>query len=148
MKGAEMDVIEQVKAQGERVTLPRRLVIEALGQAHDHLTISALQRHIQAEHPDQPMSDTTIYRVLQWLKTIGLVSQTDMGQAGTVYALIDRPQHHHLICLNCGGTITIDDAVFEALRATLSAQYHFMPRIDHMAIYGTCEQCADQTSAS
>ncbi len=136
-----IDVIERIKAQGERVTLPRRLVIEALGGSHEHLTISTLQAHSQAAHPDQPMSDTTVYRVLQWLKALGLVSQTDMGQAGMVYALIDRP-HHHLICLNCGGTIMVDDALFESLRATLRQQYNFNPRIDHMAIYGTCEQCA------
>ncbi len=137
-----MDVIERIKAQGERVTLPRRLVIEALGRSHEHLTIGALQSHNQSAHPDQPMSDTTVYRVLQWLKALGLVSQTDMGQAGTVYALIERPHHHHLICLNCGGMITIDDGVFAHLRVALLHEYSFTARIDHMAIYGTCEQCA------
>lgn len=136
-----MDVMERIKATGERLTLPRRLVIEALGRSHAHLSIGDLQRIIHEHHPDQPMSDTTVYRVLQWLKAIGLVSQTDMGQAGVVYALLSSPHHHHLICLHCGTTITIPDELFEPLRDQLRRDFQFEARIDHMAIYGTCAQC-------
>lgn len=140
MKSAA-DIIEYIQARGERITLPRRLVVEALGLTHDHRTISDIQQIIK-QQKDQPLSDTTIYRVLQWLKELGLVSQTDMGQAGTVYALNSSPQHHHLICLNCGNTITIPDDLFVPFREQLRLQFDFDARIDHMAIYGHCRNCA------
>ena len=138
---ASSAVMECIQAKGERMTIQRRLVIEALGQSHEHLTIHAIQQQIQAQN--QPLSDTTIYRVLQWLKDLELVSQTDMGQAGVVYALISAPYHHHLICLNCGKSITVDDALFAPLREQLLHEYGFEARIDHMAIYGQCRACRE-----
>lgn len=123
------------------MTLPRRLVIDALGRTHEHLTINDIQCHIQAQSPGHPVSDTTVYRVLQWLKDLELVSQTDMGQIGTVYALMSYPCHHHLICLTCGATITIEDRLFIPLREHLLRDYGFEARVDHMAIYGQCSQC-------
>ena len=141
---ASADIIETIRAQGERITLPRRLVIEALGEAHQHMTINDIQKHI--EKYSQPLSDTTVYRVLQWLKHMGLVSQTDMGQIGTVYALISQPYHHHLVCLNCGATFTLDDSLFAALREDIQRIYGHIPRIEHMAIYGQCRNCVETSS--
>lgn len=134
-------IIDYIQAKGERVTLSRRLVIEALGQSHQHLTINDLQQHIQAAHHDHPLSDTTVYRVLQWLKNLELISQTDMGEAGIVYALISTPYHHHLICLTCGKTITLEDTLFAPLRERFRRDFGFESRIEHMAIYGQCRDC-------
>jgi Fur family ferric uptake transcriptional regulator len=91
------------------------------------------------------LSDTTIYRVLQWLKDLELVSQTDIGQAGIVYALMSQPYHHHLICLVCGNIQDIDDAVMQPLRDHLLSQHGFLPRIDHMAFYGICHECRSKS---
>jgi Fur family ferric uptake transcriptional regulator len=135
------DVIERIRASGERMTIPRRLVIEALGHSHHHLTIADIQQHMRDCGQDEGLSDTTIYRVLQWLKDLELVSQTDMGKGGVVYALISMPYHHHLICLSCGATQTIDDDVLESLRQTIRRDYGFEARTDHMAIYGRCSKC-------
>lgn len=134
-------MIDYIQAKGERVTLPRRLVIEALGVSHRHLTIQDLQQQIRQQHPSHTLSDTTVYRVLQWMKVLGLVSQTDMGQAGIVYALISEQYHHHLVCLTCGATITLEDRMFSALREQLRRDYGFEARIDHMAVYGQCRDC-------
>ena len=138
----ELDaVLDCVRSQGERITIPRRLVIEALCSTTAHLSIHDFQVLLQQRDPDLSLSDTTIYRVLQWLKDLEIVSQTDMGQAGIVYALITQPSHHHLICLNCGAIITVEDSIFTPLREQLQREYGFEARIDHMAIYGQCEQC-------
>lgn len=136
-------LVESIQAKGERLTIPRRLVVEALGQSHEHLTINDIQRHIREVHRDNPLSDTTVYRVLQWLKDLGLISQTDMGRTGIVYALNMSPSHHHLICLKCGATLTIEDDLLTVLRQELHSHYGFEARIDHMAIYGLCRNCRD-----
>ncbi len=135
-------VIEQIRERGERVTIQRRLIVEALCAAHDHASISDLQHWIDAQHPDSPLPDPTIYRILQWLKDLELVSQTDMGGTGIVYELLGKHHHHHLICLNCGRVIEIDDTYMTPLRQALAADFGFQARIDHMAIYGLCSACA------
>jgi Fur family ferric uptake transcriptional regulator len=135
-----------IQAKGERLTLPRRLVIEALGQSHEHLTIGDIQQHIREQSHTHVMSDTTVYRVLQWLKALGLVSQTDMGKVGIVYALNSAPHHHHLICLTCGGTFMVDDVLFAPIREQLRRDHGFEARIDHMAMYGECRNCIERKS--
>jgi len=135
------NVLERIQEAGERITIPRRLVIDALGSSHDHLTIADIQAHIRQHSPGHTVSETTIYRIVQWLKDLALVAQTDMGQKGIVYALISVPYHHHLICLTCGATLTIDDLAFAALRKHIYAGYGFEARTDHMAIYGQCRDC-------
>ena len=134
-------ILERIRERGERLTIPRRLVIEALCDTPDHQTILDLQGALHQRDPDLALSGTTIYRVLQWLKDLGVVSQTDMGETGIVYAIITEPSHHHLICLNCGTVITVDDSLFAPVRDRLMNDYGFEARIDHMAIYGCCEAC-------
>ena len=134
-------IIQQIQAKGERMTIQRRRVVEALCTASDHLSVSDIAHRIAEHHPDDPLPETTVYRILQWLKVIALVSQTDMGSAGIVYELLEH-RHHHLICLSCGQVTHVDDCYLAPLRETLLADFGFRARIDHMAIYGLCPACA------
>ncbi|CAG1003128.1 MAG: transcriptional repressor [Anaerolinea sp.] len=143
-------VLSQIEARGERLTIQRRVVIEVLCTSDSHLTIPSIQRQIEANFPKVgSLSEATIYRILEWLKKLGLVSQTDLGEAGITYSLLDHPRHHHLICLNCGMVFELDDTYFADLRQKLLADYGFLARIDHMAVYGQCKGCAsDHEGAS
>lgn len=84
-------ILQRVRACGERVTIQRRLVIEALCHQGNHLTITDIQQHLRQRDEEHALPDVTVYRVLQWLKELGLVSQTDMGTSGTVYELVSEP---------------------------------------------------------
>lgn len=137
-------IMNWLQKKGERLTLPRRLVIEALGQSHTHQTIKDLQQHINDKNLNHQLSETTIYRVLQWLKEMGIISQTDLAQSGVVYALTNNQYHHHLVCLKCDNTFTVEDELFASLREELNTKYGFEARIEHMAIYGQCKKCQDE----
>ena len=133
------ELLDSLRARGERLTLSRRHVIEVLCEHPDHLTVQDVQGYLERQSID--LNETTIYRVLQWLKDVGIVSQTDLGRSEYVYQLIGPHVHHHLVCLHCGAVIDVDDSVIAPLRATLRAEYDFEPRIDHMAIFGICARC-------
>jgi Fur family transcriptional regulator, ferric uptake regulator len=139
-------LVETVRQRGERLTFQRRLVMRALCEHEAHMTIHDIQRQIQARDGAPDCAEPTIYRIVQWLKDLGLVSQTDMSGAGIVYQVISTPPHHHLICLHCGTIVDIDDRLFEGLRRQLNEAYGFRARIDHMAIYGWCARCAAESS--
>ncbi len=144
-------VIRQIQAKKERVTIQRRLIVEALCASAGHRSIGDIQRWLAEFHPEAALQDPTVYRILQWLKDLELVSQTDMGSAGIVYELLGKP-HHHLICLNCGRVSEVDDRYLAPVRDAVEADFDFHPRIEHMAIYGLCPACwaqkqdADQES--
>jgi Fur family ferric uptake transcriptional regulator len=135
-------MLNRIKASGERLTLPRQLVIAALCQRPGHATVADLQARILAADGGHDLPAPTVYRALQWLKDLGVVSQTDIGAAGVVYELVTEPRHHHLVCLNCGAVIDLDDDYFAALRASLRRDHGFAARIEHMAIFGLCAACA------
>lgn len=136
------DLVAQVRARGERLTIQRRLVIDVLCEQRDHLAVHDIQQTLAEQ--GYTISETTVYRILQWLKELGLVSQTDLGQNGIVYQVISEHPHHHLVCLNCGRIMDIDDHILSPLREALKQEYDFEPRIDHMAFFGVCGACRQQ----
>jgi len=136
-------VIEKIQARGERVTIQRRLIVEALCAAEGHKSIGDIQAWLKVTHPEYELQDPTIYRILQWLKDLELVSQTDMGSTGIVYELLGHFYHHHLICLTCGRVINLNDSYLASLRQALSTDLGFQARIEHMAFYGLCSTCAE-----
>jgi Fur family ferric uptake transcriptional regulator len=136
-------VVERLRERGERITYQRRLVIEALTALQTHVTLQDVCAYLQRTYADVQLSETTIYRILQWLKDVGVVAQTDLGQSGVTYAWLSSPAHHHLVCLQCGKVMQIDDVLLEPLRQRLRTTHQFEARIDHMAIYGMCEACQE-----
>ncbi len=132
-------ILTKLREAGERLTIQRRMVLEVLCDGGNHLAVQDVQMRL-AERGIE-LNETTVYRILQWLKDTGVVSQTDLGQRGIVYQIIGAHPHHHLVCLNCGHVIDIDDSVLEVLRERLRQEYDFEPRIDHMAFFGTCREC-------
>lgn len=136
-------LVSAIRAQGERLTIQRQHVITALTETRSHMTVNDIYQYIEHVDGAVTIAEPTIYRILQWLKDLHLVSQTDMAESGIVYQIIGQAPHHHLICLNCGRTIDFEDSAFDGLRAHLLAEHGFQARIDHMAVYGYCSDCAD-----
>lgn len=136
-------IITQIKRQGERITLPRQAVIDALCHLGGHQTMQTLQSHLTEQGVDMP--ESTVYRVLQWLKDLGIVAQTDLGLSGITYELVSTPPHHHMVCLICGGVQDIDDTLMQTVRNQLLEQHGFLPRIDHMAFFGICYDCQTES---
>jgi Fur family ferric uptake transcriptional regulator len=133
------DLIQRLRDRGERLTVQRRLVLEILCEQEEHLAVLDIQQRLQQRGID--LAETTVYRILQWLKELGFVSQTDLGLQGIVYQLVSANPHHHLVCLSCGAVLDIDDEAITLLRDYLRREYGFEPRIDHMAIFGRCRGC-------
>jgi Fur family ferric uptake transcriptional regulator len=142
----KQDIVEQLKKLGERITMPRLAVIQALCELGGHQTTQSIQQYLETQ--GIPVPEPSVYRVLQWLKDLAFVSQTDLGQSGTAYEPLSTPPHHHLVCLACGHVQNLDDAAIVPLRAHLQEAYGFEPRIDHMAIFGLCQTCREHMGSS
>jgi Fur family ferric uptake transcriptional regulator len=139
-------ILQQLRQRGERITIQRRMVIEALCEDCDHLTIHDIQKQMQGRGYE--LDEATIYRILQWLKAAEVISQTDLGERGIVYELIGTTRHHHLVCLSCHAVIGLDDSFADQLREQVRREYDFEPRVDHLAIFGWCAQCRAAKAAS
>jgi Fur family ferric uptake transcriptional regulator len=130
----------RVRMPNARITAQRRLVIDVmLADPNGHYTCEDVAKAVAARGVKLDLS--TVYRILQWLKGAGVVSQTDLGLGSDVYSLVTSRTHHHLVCLECGQITDIDDSIFAGLRRALQLAYHFTPRIEHFAIFGYCHDC-------
>jgi Fur family ferric uptake transcriptional regulator len=130
----------RLRASGQRLTPQRLLILELLYAHGDHATADEIFAAAQERYPYLNIS--TVYRTLELLRDIGIISETDPGDGRRQFALLSDDRHHHLICLQCGNVQEIDDEPFDALRAGLRAAHGFEARIDHLAIFGTCQFCA------
>lgn len=130
----------RLREHGERLTPQRLLILETLCALDGHVTADALFDAAQPRHPDLNIS--TIYRTLELLRDRGLVAETDLGDGRRHFTLLSEPRHHHLICLACNAVQQIDDSHLAGLRDALRERHGFEARIDHMAIFGYCRECA------
>ena len=122
-----------------RVTPQRVLVMEALAEHGGHVTADEIMRWTSERYP--AINLATIYRTLDLLTSVGLVTQTNLGGGAAQFELVRDSIHHHLVCEQCGGVIDIDDALLAPVREAALTNYGFRASARHMAIFGTCARC-------
>jgi len=121
------------------MTLQRMLIIEALHSADQHISAEEIYRQLRSRHPYANIS--TVYRTLELLKQLKLVTETDFGEGRVRYHVAEKGHHHHLICHGCGKTIDLDDSALNSLRDSLLREYEFGADLQHLAISGRCSEC-------
>jgi Fur family ferric uptake transcriptional regulator len=134
-------LIEQVRQHGCRITWQRVAVLQALCELDGHA--SAEKIHGQIRNHKQDVDLSTVYRTLERLRDLRILSQTDLGRGCAEYEIVtDRP-HHHLICRRCGRVIDLNHAYLTATGEAITRDFGFRPILDHLAIFGLCEDCPE-----
>lgn len=131
----------RLRERGERLTPQRLMVLDALREGPGHLTADDVFQHVAARYPY--VNQATVYRALLWLQEQGLVSAADLGGGRMEYEYLHEERHHHLVCLQCHGRIELADELVAPLAAAIQARYGFVPRVDHLAIFGLCRACQE-----
>jgi Fe2+ or Zn2+ uptake regulation protein len=130
---------ERLRHLNLRVTPQRVLVLEALDAHGGHVTADEIMRWTAERYP--AINLATIYRTLDLLTSVGLVTQTDLGGGAARFELVRDTIHHHLVCEHCGGVIDIDDALLAPVREAALNAFGFRASARHMAIFGACAAC-------
>lgn len=133
------DVLELVRARGGRATPSKRVLLEVLFDAEDHLSVEALAAAVQARIPDVHLS--TIYRNLEDLQALGVIAHSHLGHGPATYQLASLA-HAHFICESCGKAVGAPDAMFAGLAASAKADLGFTIDPHHFAILGRCRDCS------
>ena len=133
------DVLALVRARGGRATSSRRVLLDVLFHATDHLSVEALTEAVQARAPEVHLS--TIYRNLEDLEHLGVVVHTHLGHGPATYQLASLA-HAHFLCEVCGTQIEAPESMFRGLARTAKAQLGFAIDPRHFAILGRCAACS------
>lgn len=126
---------------GYRLTPQRIMVLSAIEDSDDHISAEEIYAQIVAKYPQVNIS--TVYRTLELLKRLGLVTETDLGGGRVRYHSAEKGHHHHLVCQECGAIIDLDESVLSSLKDTLLREYKFIPDLRHLAILGRCVDCGE-----
>ncbi len=129
---------ERLRAQGYRVTPQRQLVLEAVTRL-DHATPEEISTEVQ--QTARGVNISTIYRTLELLEQIGLVTHTHLGHGAPTYHLAAVATHVHLVCRQCGRITEISPDSVRALVTALDEQQGFETDVGHLTVFGLCSEC-------
>ena len=130
---------EILRRAGHRATPQRVAVLSAFRDSDTHVTAEELFGRVWGRIPGMTLS--TVYRTLELLRDIQVVTETDLGEGVRQYELIDDEPHHHLICTECGQMIDFDASAVVSLRDYVIETHGFEPHLNHLAIFGRCPMC-------
>jgi len=133
------DILRKLREQGYRLTPQRLMILSAIESSDAHISAEEIYAQVVAKYPHVNIS--TVYRTLELLKRLGLVTETDFGEGRVRYHPAGKGHHHHLVCQDCGAIIDLDESVLTPLKDVLLREYKFSADLRHLAIFGRCVKC-------
>ena len=128
------------------ITNPRILVLEALLEVNNPLTVEELQLKLKGI-----VAKSTLYRVLNDLKKINILNEFTSPDNSTVVELIleDHSHHHHLFCSDCGEVIDVElSDEFEKMLLveieSIQKKFNFEINDHRVEMFGLCtDECSN-----
>lgn len=137
--------VADLRARGYRLTPQRQLVLEAvasLGHATPEDIVTAVRRTATG------VNISTVYRTLELLEELGLVTHTHLGHGPPTYHAATDDDHVHLVCRVCGTVAETSPTLVDGVVRTLLDTEGFVADVGHLAIFGTCRSCAASRTAA
>jgi len=138
-------LVQTLKERGHRLTPQRQLILEAIESADGHVSAESVHGRVAAQFPQVNIS--TVYRTLELLQTLGLVTHTHFDDGIALYHLAEDSNHQHMVCRVCGSEREIELHELNPLDTYLREQYGFQADLAHFAIIGRCSACAASPDA-
>jgi Fur family ferric uptake transcriptional regulator len=129
-----------LRARGLRLTAQRQLVLQAV---HDLGHATPEQVHAAVREVAAGVNITTIYRTLELLEQLGLVTHTHLSHGAPTYHPAGEKAHAHLVCRSCGVIDEIAPELLRPLADQLVDERGFRIDIGHVALFGVCGDCGD-----
>ncbi len=136
------------KGHASRWTMPREAILESLSKASKHMSAKEIYASLGKSYPG--MGLTTVYRTLELLARMGLITKITLGDGQSRYEFKSSEKekhHHHLICTECGKIINYSEFLAEELKLVrkteerLAKKYDFKILDHNIEFLGICEKC-------
>jgi len=139
-------LLDELAIKGVRFTTQRRVLIEIIQSAEQHLDAATLLQLARKRQPD--IDRATVYRTLELLKKHRLIDELDLmhlqGEKH-YYEVKTRRDHVHLACFHCGRIEEFSRALLDQLKNELSDQAGFEVRVTRLEVGGRCRSCRNET---
>ena len=135
----------RLRAVGLRSTGQRRAVLAALSRL-GHATVDELATEVQRTIPEVSLS--TVYRTLEALDEVGLVTHAHLHHGSPTYHTVDGEPHIHLVCQSCGAVAQESVEVALGLAEAVRRAGGFRVDLSHLVLHGRCAACADHPTTA
>jgi Fur family ferric uptake transcriptional regulator len=105
--------------------------------------LSAYEIEAKLREGGRGVARASVYRVLDQLDGLGLVTKIEVGQGIARYEP-NRPgtdHHHHMVCARCGEVIPFADAELEATIDRVAERVTFEVAEHEIVLHGACAEC-------
>lgn len=131
----------RLRGGGYRITPQRQLVLESV-QRLGHGTPEEILADVQRTASGVNLS--TIYRSLEVLEEVALVTHAHIGHGAPTYHSVDDLVHIHLVCDQCGAVQSVDAAIAGPFLDELLRTTGFVTDVSHVALHGECAACGSR----
>ncbi len=139
--GRPRDIAHRLSELGYRLTPQRIMILSAIEKSDGHISAEEIYAQVRARYPHVNIS--TVYRTLELLSELGLVTETVMGDGRVRYHSIVKGHHHHLVCQRCGEIIDVEESMLNRLWDEIGQRYDFEVDMKHLAFFGLCAKCRE-----
>ncbi len=128
---------------GRRLTPQRKKILDLFQRIGTGKHLSAEEVHSHLIQIKSRVSLATIYRTLRLLVRMGFLHELELSEGGHRFELLstDHPDHHHLVCINCGRTeeFESEEVVLAGRKASESKGFKLIEST--LNVRALCPQC-------
>ncbi|MDY6937959.1 MAG: Fur family transcriptional regulator [Cyanobacteriota bacterium] len=103
-------------------------------------SLSAQDIYMELRESKHSMGLATVYRSLEALKLEGVVQVRTLASGESLYSSSQKDTHH-LTCLQCGASISLEMCPVRPLETKLQQSHHFKIFYHTLEFFGLCEVC-------
>jgi len=133
------EAIAAMAEHGYRMTGPRRAIIASALKRERPFT--AEQLVADAASITGETGRSTVYRPLEILASLGVLSRILDGSGRPVYVAGAPGHRHHLVCDGCGAAVPFNACPVGDLADSLARENDFEVHGHLLEIFGTCSDC-------
>ncbi len=140
-------LLDELRERGVRLTAQRRVLIEEIQNADQHLDAALLCE--RARKRDARVDRATVYRTLGLLKRLGLIDELDLMHLNGekhYYEARTSKDHLHLACFRCGSIQEFTSEHYERLKEEIRKILGFSIEVIRLEVGGRCRACSKAKS--
>lgn len=130
-----------LRTQGYKITKNRTAILSYLTGQKIPVSAEEILEHVLQEH--QSVNKTTIYRELFFLIENNFIHEVEFGDGKKRYEIVlNRPHHHHIICVNCKNVEDIPlDSEFDLQKKNIEEVTGYKVESHMLEFFGLCKNC-------
>lgn len=133
-----------IKSKGMKYTEQRAIILQILTDLNNHLNAEEVHDIVKKDYPEHNIGIATIYRALNFLEEVNLISSISFGKDGKKYEGKNKEHHDHLICTTCGSIEEFYDKEIEDRQDMIAKNNNFETTYHSLQIFGICQLCQNK----